>query len=59
LQSNSLKELSRIGHAATGDFSRQSSNVKPGKGTYPDNPEELEDDEEAVKKAKERLGRYG
>ncbi len=38
---------------------RQSSNVKPGKGTYSDIPEELEDDEEAVKKAKERLGRYG
>jgi len=38
---------------------RQSSNVKPGKGTYSDIPEELEGDEEAVKKAKERLGRYG
>lgn len=38
---------------------RQSSNVKPGKGTHPDIPEELDDDEEAVKKAKERLGRYG
>ena len=35
---------------------RQSSNVKPGKGTYSDIPEELEDDEEAVKKEKERLG---
>lgn len=38
---------------------RQSPNVKPGKGTHPDIPEELDDDEEAVKKAKERLGRYG
>jgi hypothetical protein len=37
---------------------KQGSNVKPGKETDPDDLEELEDDEEAVKKAKERLGRY-
>lgn len=38
---------------------KQGSNVKPGQETDPDDLEELEDDEEAVKKAKERLGRYG
>jgi hypothetical protein len=32
--------------------------TKPGKIANPDDLEELEDDEEAVKKAKERLGRY-
>lgn len=32
--------------------------VKPGKEADSDDMEELEDDEEAVKKAKERLGRY-
>ena len=37
---------------------KKPTNVKPGKGVDPDSLEDLNDDEAAVKKAKERLGRY-
>ncbi len=37
---------------------QQPHNVKPGKEANPDDLEDIDDDEEAVRKAKERLGRY-